>query len=1045
MYGSILNWFIVLILVLFVAVRFGGCDSAEYPEYHQEYQGDGQILEEEYLPPHELHSHLTTPPCCASPTVDNIDYLIISTMDGNLQALDIRDGGEVAWQMNLDDEPLMWGTLGRIQPLISPEGDTYELVPALDGSLFKYSERQRLLEPLPLNADMLLQASFRIGHDAIAGGRSVTTTGIDPISGKIRYHCSSVNCDAMDSEEADIQATLVFRRSTSTIRAVNALSGAERWNLSVSEYEAHLVLISQSTVVGQKSLVTFLIRPPEGIITALNSCGEEMWTKKLGSHIAKTWHLDAGQLNEISVLDGGAEVPKQPEEQENLAEPMTRQLARTETMFYLGTLNDEPFIIQSSKTKQELQRMIAGMELERVSQARNQLVSINSGAYHMDNTLDDILGSRNRRPRDLEGNQENQNDDEKSKQIALMQERHLAVARNQRERDERSTFREACPNSDGLSFIGEQDIRNAALEMSELGDQGWYIMCPSADGRVTGNSWFGRRQFNARCQAQFSDKMSKVFRLDETVSAWWRVIALGLSGFLVPIFIMIYRKWRRRNKVNRDFARQQSDISRKSHETKTTSCGPSIVGDKSGPESSLKESEKTIGTLLSERTSASSQNSITEPEYQSKFLTEFEPVKLLGHGGFGLVFEAINHLDTAHYAVKRIAVAKNKNDIERVLREVRAMAKLDHPNIIRYHYNWIEEPPPGWQEEKDKELFRRILTKSKRREIREDQKAAQEETEATNLSSDKENRYRTPVVKDSESSFDVGPKFEEPSLGKIDNPDDSWNGNDNLEDTESTSTEDSGEHDVKFGLQDREDSESIIFEKSVKCEESSRPSSSDLALKASRGDMNVDDVMLMTSRDQHEDVIPAAKQKCTNVAYVFIQMQLCQENTLHSWLTRHTNPEDRPLLKMKLWMQQLCSAISYIHSMRLIHRDLKPQNIFFGSNGSMKIGDLGLVTKNMTALDPSQDSEAPDDAVTSGDLNQTNQAGTRVYMSPEMLDEKPYTFKVDVFSLGLIFCELVVPFKTTMERYRTLENLQRDLDCEVLKDKPMEVWPNIRP
>lgn len=44
-----------------------------------------------------------------------------------------------------------------IQPLISPEGDTYQLVPALDGSLFKYSERQRLLEPLPLNADMLLQ------------------------------------------------------------------------------------------------------------------------------------------------------------------------------------------------------------------------------------------------------------------------------------------------------------------------------------------------------------------------------------------------------------------------------------------------------------------------------------------------------------------------------------------------------------------------------------------------------------------------------------------------------------------------------------------------------------------------------------------------------------------------------------------------------------------------------------------------------------------------------------------------------------------------
>lgn len=35
--------------------------------------------------------------------------------------------------------------------------------------------------------------------------------------------------------------------------------------------------------------------------------------------------------------------------------------------------------------------------------------------------------------------------------------------------------------------------------------------------------------------------------------------------------------------------------------------------------------------------------------------------------------------------------------IQRVLREVRAMAKLDHPGIIRYYHTWIERPPDGWQ------------------------------------------------------------------------------------------------------------------------------------------------------------------------------------------------------------------------------------------------------------------------------------------------------------------------------------------------------------
>lgn len=42
---------------------------------------------------------------------------------------------------------------------------------------------------------------------------------------------------------------------------------------------------------------------------------------------------------------------------------------------------------------------------------------------------------------------------------------------------------------------------------------------------------------------------------------------------------------------------------------------------------------------------------------------------------------------------------------EKVLREARALARLEHIGIVRYFQSWIEEPPPGWQEENDQLLM----------------------------------------------------------------------------------------------------------------------------------------------------------------------------------------------------------------------------------------------------------------------------------------------------------------------------------------------------
>ncbi|XP_078348475.1 uncharacterized protein LOC144633495 [Oculina patagonica] len=88
----------------------------------------------------------------------------------------------------------------------------------------------------------------------------------------------------------------------------------------------------------------------------------------------------------------------------------------------------------------------------------------------------------------------------------------------------------------------------------------------------------------------------------------------------------------------------------------------------------------------------------------SRFLTEFQHDLLLGKGGFGVVVQVRHRVDDCTYAIKRIGPFQKNCDkgLEDFMsREVKALAKLEHPSIVRYFTSWIETPPVGWKYETD--------------------------------------------------------------------------------------------------------------------------------------------------------------------------------------------------------------------------------------------------------------------------------------------------------------------------------------------------------
>ncbi|CAI5659358.1 unnamed protein product [Oreochromis niloticus] len=391
----------------------------------------------------------------------------------------------------------------------------------------------------------------------------------------------------------------------------------------------------------------------------------------------------------------------------------------------------------------------------------------------------------------------------------------------------------------------------------------------------------------------------------------------------------------------------------------------------------------------------------------SRYLSEFEEICRLGKGSYGNVFKVMNKLDGQYYAVKKILIKKvSKEDCMKVLREVKVLSSLQHVNVVGYHTAWMEHVQPATYPESNLPALEPAVQ----------QDSLDESGENNSSSSSIVFQSHSQIPTETASSAKVPQRDTQPIKALV-------------------PTQEGQVVCPKTMRRIPENYVPCVFLgqqgpiKASKCPAMGWDASPVLDEESSRSSMELNNSCIDKECQQWTEKRPTRPSKEVHFhLMLYIQMQLC-ERSLKDWISeRNAKPKEEQISRcpyacvdtehtLRL-LRHILEGVEYIHSNGIMHRDLKPRNIFLhGHDCHVRIGDFGLACRDIIVDGLKSNTSYSDCRHTSG-------VGTFVYAATEQLKGSNYNSKSDMYSIGVLALELFQPFGTEMERVRTLGDLR---------------------
>lgn len=156
-------------------------------------------------------------------------------------------------------------------------------------------------------------------------------------------------------------------------------------------------------------------------------------------------------------------------------------------------------------------------------------------------------------------------------------------------------------------------------------------------------------------------------------------------------------------------------------------------------------------------------------------------------------------------------------------------------------------------------------------------------------------------------------------------------------------------------------------------------------------------------------------------AHTYLVMEYCSQGDLYEAIRNGHGPLQTDHVRQ--FMLQLVDAVSYIHSQGVYHRDIKPENIFLIHDGTLKLGDFGLATKDKWSFETT--------------------VGSDRYMAPEQFDSAGAGYspaQADIWAIGICLLNILFsrnPFTTPTEEDPLFLDFSRD------KQSLFDVFPDM--